>query len=137
MGLNLAVIFGFFIVSASIFFAILLFGKFIRPSNPQTVKNSTYECGEKPTGLAWFNFNNRFYIIALIFVIFDVEVALLLPVIVVYRKMVNSGMGLLAFSEIFFFMGVLFVALIYFWAKGDLNWDKVVRKIKLSQKEVV
>jgi NADH-quinone oxidoreductase subunit A len=135
MGFNLAVLFGFLVISFIALFALLLFGRFIRPSNPYPVKNSTYECGEKPTGAAWFNFNNRFYIIALIFVVFDVEVALIVPVAVIFRRMIEKGSGLLAFAEMFFFLGVLFVALIYVWARGDLNWDRVIRQVVPKQED--
>jgi NADH-quinone oxidoreductase subunit A len=127
MAFNLAMLLGFFAVSGIALTALMLFGKLIRPSNPQPIKNTTYECGEKPVGAAWFNFNNRFYIFALIFVIFDVEVALTIPIVVIYRSMVESGSGLLVFAELFSFLCVLFVALIYFWARGDLTWDRVIK----------
>lgn len=135
MGFNLAVVFGFFLVSAATLFILLTFGRLIRPANPQPIKNSTYECGEVPTGPAWFNFNNRFYIIALIFVVFDVEVALLVPAVVVFRRLVASGAGYLAFAEIFFFLSVLFIALVYFWSMGDLSWDKALVKLESTATE--
>ncbi len=60
-------------------------GRLLRPSNPLAPKLETYECGEPPTGSAWINFNIRFYLVALIFVIFDVEVAFMYPVVAVFR----------------------------------------------------
>ncbi|MGH7795986.1 MAG: NADH-quinone oxidoreductase subunit A [Candidatus Binatia bacterium] len=105
----------------------LLIGKLLRPSNPQTRKLSTYECGEPATGSAWVNFNIRFYLVALVFIIFEVEIAFLFPVAVVFRGLVESGEGMLAFIKAFIFVGILFLGLIYSWAKGDLEW---VKKIK-------
>ena len=98
----------------------------LRPHNPEPGKLSTYECGEPPTGSAWINFNIRFYLVALIFVIFDVEVAFIYPVAVVFRDWVLKGRGLFALTEIVLFVGILFVGLVYVWAKRDLEWLKKV-----------
>jgi NADH-quinone oxidoreductase subunit A len=64
----------------------LLIGKLLRPSNPQIRKLSTYECGEPSSGSAWVNFNIRFYLVALIFIIFEVEIAFIFPVAAVFRR---------------------------------------------------
>ena len=106
----------------------LLIGKLLRPANPQARKLSTYECGEPAMGSAWVNFNIRFYLVALVFIIFEVEIAFLFPVAVVFRGLVESGEGMLAFIKAFIFVGILFLGLIYSWAKGDLEW---VKKIKV------
>jgi NADH-quinone oxidoreductase subunit A len=105
----------------------LLIGKLLRPANPQTRKLSTYECGEPSSGSAWVNFNIRFYLVALVFIIFEVEIAFLFPVAVVFRGLVESGEGALAFIKAFIFVGILFLGLIYSWAKGDLDWVKKVK----------
>jgi len=105
----------------------LLIGRFLRPSNPQLRKLSTYECGEPAMGSAWVNFNIRFYIVALIFIIFEVEIAFVFPVATAFRRWIEQGEGLFAFVEILLFVGILFVGLIYAWAKGDLEWVKKVR----------
>lgn len=104
----------------------LLIGRFLRPHNPQERKLSAYECGEPATGSAWVNYNIRFYIIALIFIIFEVEIAFIFPVATVFRQWIADGRGLLAFTEIFVFLAILLVGLIYAWAKGDLDWVKKV-----------
>ena len=70
----------FFLVAGGFVFVSLIAGRFIRPNNLYPEKLETYECGEAPVGPAWFNFNPRFYIIALIFIIFDVEIAFIYPV---------------------------------------------------------
>src|SRR5215510_2314135 len=104
----------------------LALGSLLRPANPEAKKLTTYECGEPPTGSAWINFNIRFYLIALIFVIFDVEVAFMYPVAVVFRDWVLKGNGLFALAEILIFVGILFLGLIYVWVKRDLEWLKKV-----------
>lgn len=122
MLIQYATVLAFFIAGLSFVFIALFAGSIIRPSRPESGKGMPYECGEDPVGTARINWNMRFYIIALIFVIFDIEIAFIYPVAVVYRSWVESGAGLLAFTELFIFAGVLFMGLIYLWAKGDLEW---------------
>ena len=105
-------------------FGSLLAGRFLRPHAPNREKSMIYECGEKPIGQAWFNFNPRFYLIALVFVIFDVELAFVYPVVAVFRKWIDEGRGAFALAEIAVFVGILFVGLVYVWVKGDLEWLK-------------
>jgi len=105
----------------------LLIGRLLRPSNPQIRKLSTYECGEPAMGSAWVNFNIRFYIVALIFIIFEVEIAFIFPVASVFRRWLEGGQGVFAFFEILIFVGILFLGLVYAWVKGDLEWVKKVR----------
>ena len=69
----------------------LILGSFLRPHNPETKKLTTYECGELPMGSAWINFNIRFYLVALVFVIFAIEVAFIFPVAVAFRDFVLAG----------------------------------------------
>lgn len=105
-------------------FGALFAGRFFRPKNPNRVKSEAYECGEEAKGSAWINFNIRFYLIALIFVIFDVEAALIFPAVAVYKSWITTGMGWLAFTEVFIFVAILFLGLVYVWAKKDLEWVK-------------
>ena len=78
-----------------------------------------YECGEVPEGTAWIRFNIRFYVCALIFIIFDVEIVFLLPWAVVFRTL-----GAFAFVEGLIFIAILAIGLAYVWKKGDLAWIK-------------
>jgi NADH-quinone oxidoreductase subunit A len=105
----------------------LFIGRLLRPSNPQVRKLSTYECGEPAMGSAWVNFNIRFYIVALIFIIFEVEIAFVFPVAAVFRRWLEGGQGVFAFFEILIFVGILFLGLVYAWVKGDLEWVKKVK----------
>jgi NADH-quinone oxidoreductase subunit A len=109
-------------------FGSLLAGHFLRPDAPTREKSMIYECGEKPIGQAWFNFNPRFYLIALVFVIFEVEIAFMFPVASVYKSFIEKGQGLLAFLEIFVFVAILAVGLAYVWAMGDLEWVKGLKQ---------
>ena len=101
-------------------------GALLRPSNPERAKLTTYECGEEVDGDSWINFNIRFYLIALIFLIFDVEVAFVYPVVTVFKDWVTSGRGAFALVEILIFVGILISGLVYVWSKGDLQWIKTV-----------
>ena len=130
---NVLVFFGFAVLLVG---GMLTLGKLLRPNNPEPLKLSTYECGEPPTGNAWVNFNIRFYLVALIFVIFDVEIAFIYPVTAVFRDWVLRGRGLFAFAEIFVFLGILFVGLVYVWVKGDLEWLKRVPSAQRSEERM-
>src|ERR1700751_3997777 len=109
-------------------FMAAMFGiqKFLGPNKSYLRHLTPYECGEPPTGKAWINFNVRFYLIALIFVVFEVEVAFLYPVAAVYLDWIRSGRRLYALSEILVFLLILFVGLVYVWVKHDLEWVKKV-----------
>ncbi|MBI4700284.1 MAG: NADH-quinone oxidoreductase subunit A [Deltaproteobacteria bacterium] len=117
----------FLLVAAGFVLVALLFGRLIRPHQLYPEKRETYECGEAPIGAAWFNFNPRFYVVALIFIVFDVEIAFIYPVAKVLRRWVDQGSGWFAFVEIFLFVGILLLGLLYVWAKGDLEWIRTVR----------
>ena len=106
----------------------LLIGRLFRPNRPSFEKSRTYECGEIPTGSAWINMNPRFYLIALIFLIFDVEIAFIFPVATVFRNFLETGHGLLALGEILVFVLILFAGLIFVWGRGDLEWFKVIQQ---------
>ena len=106
----LLVVVGFLVVNLIVWWI-------IRPYRHSEEKLTTYECGENPTGSAWIQFNIRFYVFALIFVVFDVEAVFLLPWAVVFKQL-----GMLAFVEGLVFITILVVALAYVWRKGDLEW---------------
>lgn len=109
-----------FLLIALIFVAVVIFvAKLIRPARPTREKNLIYECGENPEGSPWVKFNIRFYVVALIFLIFDVEVVLLIPWALVYKQYGFPG----------FLVGAIFLFLLglgmaYEWRKGDLEWAR-------------
>lgn len=126
----------FFLVAALFIFGSLVLGKLIRPNNLYAAKLETYECGEAPVGPAWFNFNPRFYIVALIYIVFDVEIAFIYPVATVFKRWVEQGNGLFALIEIFTFVAILMLGLVYVWAKGDLEWIRSLKGDPRGQKDV-
>jgi len=109
----------FFILGAVFVAGGLIASWILRPNRPYLEKLRPYECGEEPIGNAWIRFNVRFYVIALIFLIFDVEVVFLFPWALVYRQL-----GLFGFLEMAVFLLILLVGFAYVWVKGDLDWDK-------------
>jgi len=100
---------------------------FLAPSKPNPEKNSTYECGEESIGGGEVQFNLRFYLIGLIFLIFDVEILFLFPWATVYAKkeflMHAPEWGIYALAEGILFVGILALGLAYVWKKGDLEWE--------------
>lgn len=109
-----------FVILGFVFVGIaLVLSAVIRPSKPNPVKNSTYECGEIPIGEPWIKFNVRFYVIALVFLLFDVEVVFLLPWAVVFKQL-----GWFAFIEMIIFVVILLAGFVYVWGKGDLDWER-------------
>jgi NADH-quinone oxidoreductase subunit A len=108
----------------------LVAGSLLRPKNPYAQKLTTYECGEDTIGTAFIQFNVRFYIIALIFLIFDVEVAALFPWATVFRQ----G-GALPFIEMLIFIGILLVGFAYVWVKGDLEWIRSLGQVHPGDRE--
>jgi NADH:ubiquinone oxidoreductase subunit 3 (subunit A) len=107
----------FLVAVVGLLLFVLVLWKVLRPSRFSEEKLTTYECGEDPTGNAWIQFNIRFYVFALIFIVFDVEAVFLLPWAVVFREL-----GTLAWLEGLVFIAILVVALAYVWRKGDLAW---------------
>ena len=85
---------------------------------------STYECGEAPVGSPWFRFNNRFTTVALTFLVFDAELALLWPILPRCLDWLGAGRGPLVFVEILAFAGSLAIGLVWVAAVGGFVWDR-------------
>jgi NADH-quinone oxidoreductase subunit A len=124
MGYQFGAVLAFAIVAILFALVMLFVGRLFRPRFPSDEKVSIYECGERPIGSAWYNFNPRFYLIALVFIIFEVDIALTFPVVVVYASWIKKGTGWVAFVELMLFTAVLLVGLVWAWAHGDLEWVK-------------
>jgi NADH-quinone oxidoreductase subunit A len=119
----------------------LLTGKILRPSRPNAEKNTTYESGEEPVSTAWNIFNVRFYIIALIFLLFETELAFLFPWGIVFadKEMIAETDGLwgtFSLIETFIFIGILTLGLVYVWANGMLDWVKPNPKVSDYQSKI-
>lgn len=123
-----------FIIGAILFLLITMFvGKLLRPVRPNEEKSTTYESGEDPVNTAWSIFNIRFYIIALIFLIFETELVFLFPwgIIFADEKLIqetNGTWGIFSMIEIFIFIGLLLIGLAYVWVNGMLDWVKPTPK---------
>jgi len=106
--------------------ATILLAKFLAPKNPNPEKSSTYECGEEAVGTAWVQINPRFYVIALVFLLFDVELVFVFPWATVFGKAAfvasDARWGWFALAEMGIFIGILAVGLVYVWKRGDISW---------------
>jgi len=116
------------------FVGAVFIAKILRPFKPSALKSQAYECGEDPVGEAWSNFNVRFYVVSLIFIVFDVEGALMFPVASIYKKFVEIGEGGVLLGSLLIFISVLVVGIVYCWSKGDLDW---VRSFRLDSYDEV
>ena len=120
MQFDFLTVFAFLFIGGMIIGVTLYIAKLLRPDNPQPQKYETYECGEELEGPSWVQFNIRFYVIALIFIVFDVEIIFLFPWAVVFKQL-----GLFALIEMLVFIGILLVGLAYAWSRGDLEWVRL------------
>ncbi len=126
MGYEFGAVLAFAVVACGFGIVALTVGRFLRPNHPEPAKSTIYECGEAPIGNAWMNFNPRFYLIALVFVIFEVDIALTFPVVAVFKEWVaqSPAAGWVALGELLLFTFILVVGLAWVWVHGDLEWVK-------------
>lgn len=130
-----------FIIGAILFFGVAMgVARLLRPHRPNAEKLSSYECGEEAIGDAHGPFTVRYYIVALVFILFDVELAFLFPWAVVFgdrqlNSVTNGAWSLYALAEMFLFVAILALGLAYAWVKGYLEWVKPeVKKTTFSSK---
>ena len=107
----------FVVVGIGFIFVHLVAGKLIRPAKPEPEKLTIYECGEPTIGSAWVQFDLRFYVVALLFVIFDVEAASFYPWAVQMHALRLYGL-----LEMIVFVVVLGIGYAYVWRKGGFSW---------------
>ena len=107
----------FLLFAAVVPLSILVIAWALRPSRPEPVKGEAYECGVPSSGEARARYPIRFYIIAVLFVVFDVETIFLFPWAVKYRML-----GMLGFVTMTVFLGILLVGYVYAWRKKALEW---------------
>ncbi|HTE29701.1 MAG TPA: NADH-quinone oxidoreductase subunit A [Chryseolinea sp.] len=118
-----------FIIAGSLFVIVtMVLSSVIRPSRPNSQKLATYESGEETVGTAWVQFNIRFYIVALIFLLFEVEIVFLFPWSTVYANKdlisAHPSWGWISMAEMVMFILILAVGLAYAWRNGFLDWEK-------------
>jgi NADH-quinone oxidoreductase subunit A len=118
-----------FLITGILLVCLIFFiSRLLSPNKPNAEKLTSYECGEDPVGGAWLPFNPRFYVIALIFLLFEVEMVFVIPWATVFGSHYMIGYeprwGVFSLVEMFIFLGVLILGLVYVWRKGDLEWIK-------------
>jgi NADH-quinone oxidoreductase subunit A len=118
---NYLVVAVFFILGLALPVVALTLGRLLRPHNPTAAKGITYESGIDPVGGGWVQYNVRYYLFALLFVVFDVETVFLYPWAVVYDAL-RGEIGLFVLIEMLIFVLLLVVGLIYAWKKKVLEW---------------
>lgn len=108
----------FILVGLAVGVGPLVLGKLVSPNKPDSEKNSPYECGFEAFEDARMKFDVRYYLVAILFILFDLEIAFLFPWAVALKEI-----GLAGFLAMMLFLGVLVVGFIYEWVKGALEWD--------------
>ncbi|CAG4882536.1 NADH-quinone oxidoreductase subunit A [Georgfuchsia toluolica] len=102
----------------------IILGWFVAPHRPDAEKNSAYECGFEPFEDARQKFDVRYYLIAILFILFDLEIAFLFPWATIFKEIVNTPeVKFFGFIEMLVFLAILLVGYIYAWAKGALDWE--------------
>ncbi len=101
----------------------IVMSSLIGPKKYSAVKMAPYECGCEPVGSARERFSIKFYIIAMLFILFDIEAVFLYPWAVIFKKFISAGLGTFVFIEMMVFIVILFVGYIYVWKKGALEWE--------------
>ena len=114
----------FILVGMAVGVVPLVLGYVLGPNRPDDAKNSPYECGFEAFEDARMKFDVRYYLVAILFILFDLEIAFLVPWAVVFSDMVAiDSLKVFGFVEMLIFMGILALGDIYAWAKGALEWE--------------
>jgi NADH-quinone oxidoreductase subunit A len=108
----------FIVVGTAMGFALIAAGSLIGPNRPDAQNLSPYECGFEAFGDARMKFDVRYYLVAILFILFDLEIAFLFP-----WAIANGAVGMVGFVTVMIFLAVLTVGFIYEWKKGALDWE--------------
>jgi NADH-quinone oxidoreductase subunit A len=117
-----------FIVAAGFAVGNIVLSQFVGQRKRTNTKLMPYECGKDPVGSARERFSVKFYLIAMIFILFDIEVILLVPWAVVFKTLAAQGLGTLAYVEMMLFLALLLVGYIYVRKKGAFDWNEGARR---------
>ena len=119
------------VVGVALPIGMMVVSAFMRPSVPEQGKTVTYESGEVPTGTARVQFNIQYYMVALLFLVFDIETVLIFPWTVIYRSALAEGVSLSkALAPMLVFIGVLVVGLVWAWRQGAVSWVTSPRALR-------
>lgn len=106
------------VIASAFGIAVILLSSLLGPKRPSKVKNMAYECGIDPVGDARLRFSVKFYVISMLFILFDIEAIFLLPWAVMFKQLKLFGL-----IEMFAFLGFLLIGYVYLWRRGALEWD--------------
>jgi NADH-quinone oxidoreductase subunit A len=112
------------VLATGIALAMALAPRFLAERRPTPEKRIPYECGKDPIGSARERFSVTFYLVAMIFILFDIEAVFLIPWGVVFRELAETISPLLVFAEMMIFLALVLVAYIYAWKKGVFDWNR-------------
>lgn len=114
-----------FAIIIAVVFSLVFVGlsKWFGPQRPTPQKNSIYECGMPPVGTTRQRFSVKFYLVAVLFLLFDLEAVFLFPWATIYADFVNAGMAVFVMAEMAVFLGVLFLGWVYCLKRGAFQWD--------------
>ncbi|KPN30985.1 NADH dehydrogenase subunit A [Halolamina pelagica] len=119
------------VVSVGIPVAMMVVSSLLRPSVPEQGKSAVYESGEIPTGTTRIRFNIQYYMVALLFVVFDIETVLIFPWTVIYRPALEGGASMMeVLAPMLVFIGVLVVGLVWAWRQGAVQWVSSPRALE-------
>jgi len=114
----------FILVGIAIGVLPIILGRLVAPSNPNAEKLSPYECGFEAFEDARMKFDVRYYLIAILFILFDLEIAFLFPWATIFKEIVSTeAVKWFGFAEMMVFIAILVVGYVYAWAKGALEWE--------------
>ncbi len=121
---NYLPVFVFVLLGLGMGFVPILLGWILAPQRPYAEKLSPYECGFEAFEDARIKFDVRYYLVAIIFILFDLEIAFLFPWAAIFKEIVgNEAIRMFGFVEMLVFLGILLVGYVYAWAKGALDWE--------------
>ena len=113
-----------FVMAAGLAVSLVIVSRLAGKNRPTATKLMPYECGQNPIGNARERFSVKFYLVAMIFLLFDIEAIFLVPWAVTYNTLVKSFGWMLAYFEMMIFVIILLVGFLYVWRKGVLDWNK-------------
>ena len=114
----------FILVGLAFGIAPIVLGRLMAPYRPDSEKQSPYECGFEPFEDARMKFDVRYYLLAILFILFDLEIAFLFPWATILREIAgDASLRLFGFFEMFVFLGILLIGYIWVWKKGALEWE--------------
>ena len=119
-----------FLIAGALATGMVLLSWIIGYRRPTRAKLSPYECGMTPVGDARARFSVKFYLVAMLFILFDVEAVFLYPWAVILKDLKAMGQGLFVFSEMFVYLAIVLVGFFYIWKKGVLDWGLSITDAK-------